>query len=439
MEFYYQDFWRMDWGLGNPNKTAALIATGMVAVWALAFFRRWGFWLALVLFVGLGACLVHTYSRGGMLALAAGLVPLLIFARRPWPKTRLIALGLAFWALIGLAVYWQAHERLTQGIAREDRSITNRLAIWSAAPAMMTDAPGGWGYGRAGQAYMQWYQPLDAAERYRTLVNSHLTWLVEFGWPLRWAYLFAWGAVLLLCWPGRATRWLAVPMGVWISFGIGATFSSVAESPWLWILPIISLLPVLGYRLWCVHWPRPRLWLAPAGAAAVACVALWVAGLATSAGVHGGSERVLLGSGAPATWVVIDETVVGQSYGKTLRRFLKSRAPGATAIGLVLPGSPLPAINGEQLILTGKISGAAPGDLGELMRAAGRVTLLSPRFFPQEVRLEPDQLRRVETIFGEFSQSPTTHSWKEHAQVRTLRGVGDYIPDWTNLILPPAT
>jgi len=33
----------MDWGLGSPNKTAALIAMLMVAVWGLAFirFRAW--------------------------------------------------------------------------------------------------------------------------------------------------------------------------------------------------------------------------------------------------------------------------------------------------------------------------------------------------------------------------------------------------------------
>jgi len=46
----------MDWGLGNPNKTAALIAMLMVAVWGLACFRKWGFWAALTLFTGLGIC-----------------------------------------------------------------------------------------------------------------------------------------------------------------------------------------------------------------------------------------------------------------------------------------------------------------------------------------------------------------------------------------------
>lgn len=44
----------MDWGLGNPNKTAALIACLMIGLWALAFIRKWGFWVALVGFTALG-------------------------------------------------------------------------------------------------------------------------------------------------------------------------------------------------------------------------------------------------------------------------------------------------------------------------------------------------------------------------------------------------
>jgi hypothetical protein len=40
-EIFFNGVWRMDWGLGNPNKTAAVIALLMIAVWALAYFRRW--------------------------------------------------------------------------------------------------------------------------------------------------------------------------------------------------------------------------------------------------------------------------------------------------------------------------------------------------------------------------------------------------------------
>jgi len=46
-DIHFQGIWRMDWGLGNPNTTAALISMLMITVWGLAFIRKgknhWGF------------------------------------------------------------------------------------------------------------------------------------------------------------------------------------------------------------------------------------------------------------------------------------------------------------------------------------------------------------------------------------------------------------
>ncbi|MCX6963190.1 MAG: O-antigen ligase family protein [Verrucomicrobia bacterium] len=165
-EIFFQGFWRMDWGLGNPNKTAALIAILMVAVWSLAYLRNRLFWVSLVLFSALGICLVHTFSRGGMVAAFCGLIPLLVCLRRPLPMKRIVGVVAAFWLIIGASIYLQAHERYGQGVVQEDRSISNRFVLWKAAPTMMVDAPGGWGFGQSGKAYMDWYQPLDRNESY---------------------------------------------------------------------------------------------------------------------------------------------------------------------------------------------------------------------------------------------------------------------------------
>lgn len=108
----------MDWGLGNPNKTAALIAMLMVAVCGFAYLKKWGFWLALVLFTGLGVCLVHTFSRGGILALAAGVSFIIWKLPRPWSRTGITAVVVAFWIMIGATVYLNAHQRFTQGIVK---------------------------------------------------------------------------------------------------------------------------------------------------------------------------------------------------------------------------------------------------------------------------------------------------------------------------------
>jgi hypothetical protein len=217
-------------GLGNPNKTAALIATLMIAVWALAYIRRWGFWLALGLFTVLGGCLVHTFSRGGMVAMAAGAAILLCYLPRPWKKARIFAVSLSIWVMVGYAFFLSAHERYVQSVGQTDESVTNRPDMWATAPAMMVDAPGGWGLGNSGSAYMNWYQTETRLESYRTLVSSHLTWLVELGWPLRFLYLAGWGAIFLLCWPTREQRWLAVPLGVWLAFGIAVAVDSTGTN-----------------------------------------------------------------------------------------------------------------------------------------------------------------------------------------------------------------
>src|ERR1700678_390926 len=109
MDFYYHGAWRMDWGFGNPNKTATLIACLMLAVWLVACIWRWGFWFALPVATALGWCLVQTYSRGGMLALLAGVAVLLAWTPRPWPRARTIAVMASLW-LVGLFILYAKAE-----------------------------------------------------------------------------------------------------------------------------------------------------------------------------------------------------------------------------------------------------------------------------------------------------------------------------------------
>lgn len=76
------------------------------------------------------------------------LIPVLWMAPRPWPWNRIAGIVAAVWVIIGFSVDLQAHERLGQGVVQEDRSISNPLELWKYAPAMMLDAPGGWGIGK---------------------------------------------------------------------------------------------------------------------------------------------------------------------------------------------------------------------------------------------------------------------------------------------------
>lgn len=427
----FQGFWRMDWGLGNPNKTAALIATLLVAVWAIAYLRKWGFWVALAPFVGLGICLIHTYSRGGLIAAFAGCGVLLLAAPRPWPMRRVIATGVAVAVMVAASVYLQAHERYGQGVASEDRSITNRLDLWKYAPAMMVGAPGGWGWGKSGEAFMQWYQPVDRFEEYRTLVSSHLTWLVEFGWGWRFLYVLGWLAVLLLCWPDGKARWRAVSLGVWVCFGVASVFSSVAESGWLWIAPGVMLLACVIARVARRDFPPGRAWVRCASAAMGICALFWVAGWQRSP-VHKRSDLVVIGPGAPEVWVLADAQVIGKTYGKTLRKFLEAGDGAGKTIGIATNARAVAGTKDCVLVVTGSRTAEELESLTAKANEASKVVLLSPRFFPQEFAVKAAKL---DTSFGEFSQSPTASAWEQAGNARRLPGVGDYFPAWPENVL----
>jgi hypothetical protein len=97
-----QGWGRMDWGFGNPNKTAALIVLLMLAVWVLPYARKWSFWISLFAFVALGICLVLTESRGGIVGLMVGGIFLVAWAPRPFPRAKTVAVFVASWFSISL-------------------------------------------------------------------------------------------------------------------------------------------------------------------------------------------------------------------------------------------------------------------------------------------------------------------------------------------------
>lgn len=339
----------MDWGLGNPNKTAALIACLLVLAHLVRYLpqKKWGLIAFSAVFLGLGICLIHTYSRGGMLAAVVG--QFAYWAARTGgrftlPGRRELVCGVAL--ALALAIYSalpqvNAASRYTQGVmpADEDRSIANRLRIWKDVPRMMVDAPRGWGVGNAGVSWMQWYQPVGTRYQYRTLVNSHLTWLVEFSWLGRFAYLFAWGLVFAIVF-GRSfgqeqikeRRSAGVATGLWASFAVSMFFSSVAESWVLWILPMGAL----AWMLFPVRALKPahsgggslRVDLAIMGAAAMTMLA--IAALIGNAvkpeiPVHYDGENVFLGERPPRSLLLQpDEQILGQHYGIHLRENLAS-------------------------------------------------------------------------------------------------------------------
>lgn len=228
----------------SPNKAAAFIAEIAIACIAIALCRRHWLRVAGLLLASISTfALVRTFSRGGVMALLSSAVviawPLRQFGLRSWKSAVLLAV-VATAAVSSLVFGFDS--RMAHGFSGEDKSATNRLVLWSAVPQMMHDAPCGWGLGNSGNAYMDWYQPLDRDERYRTLVNSHLTWMAETGWPGLVVWAVGWLALLhFACMTNKSTgRWIC--LAEWVCFFVAGIFSSVMESLWLWLIPVGLLL-----------------------------------------------------------------------------------------------------------------------------------------------------------------------------------------------------
>ena len=421
MEFFYGENLRLDWGLGNPNKTATLIACLLVCVHVIRYVipgKKWGLAVFFVVFLGLGICLIHTYSRGGLVAAAIGQLAFWIARYRGklrFPPKAEVFVGVV---LFGVLVIYSAlpqvnaASRYTQGIgpqSEEDLSVTNRLRIWKDAPRMMVDAPRGWGLGNAGVSWMQWYQPQETRYRYRTLVNSHLTWLVELGWIGRFFYVFGWGMAFAIIFARRfdekqhrpTRRSAGVVTGVWAAFAAGALFSSVAESLILWVLPVLGVVWMLvQYRL---HPLKQKKWSVLKGesllmsgiAAGILCVFVMV-GLSgeREISIRKSNGVVQIGAGEVANFLIRpDEQVLGRHYGMDIRRNLND----SWMVGDQIPKSGIP--DGiKRLVFSGanEMSSKNSGFEGEIV-------FLNPLNMVKE---NSGQSRRGRVILGTLRKDP---------------------------------
>jgi hypothetical protein len=427
--------WRMDWGFGNPNKTAALIALVMIAVWVFAYVRKRGFWIALPLFTGFGFCLILTQSRGGLVGMIASGLIVLAWAPRPFPLWRSLAVIITCVGLAVFALAMNAETRYAKGLSGKDRSIDNRLLIWEKVPSMIHDAPGGWGLGNSGDAYMQWYQPITRGEGYRTLVNSHLTWLTEFSWLERIAYVVSWATVLVLLWPSSDHRWFSIPFATWIALGICASFSSVAEAPLLWIIPALALACVLFVRLRKRVWPSLGLWLSGALVSTVILggILFWGAWLSSTVSVYSPHEGIVtLGSKLPKIWIVApNRSVLGEHYGHEVRRGFDAE-PSFQEMGLGVVSELKNAPQNQILVFSGQI----PPMFGAL--TASQIILINPAPASANNIQVLTGFTKVTVIVGEYSRNKAY--WSEQSRVhpniklQLVEGSEEYISHWMSEI-----
>ena len=266
--------WQGPWG--TPNIAAAFLATLLLVTcgFGAALHRTVGAMVrtkhsssvkrkALTIFQWLASCgiigamafgcffLVNTYSRGGWLGLAGGVLVLLFGIRNP----RFFPIALAVLFGIALALHPAGIDRAAStGAVAEDKSISNRLLVWQGALQMMAEHPlSGVGTGKFGEVFMRDYQLPTHTQTYSTAINDFLTVGTERG-------LFAvGGATALAVWlvvagfrvgrrHGNAVL-TACSASVFCGL-ILCSFSSVAfESNLIWLL-LTSAAVILAMLVW---------------------------------------------------------------------------------------------------------------------------------------------------------------------------------------------
>lgn len=451
MDYYFQEQVRWTLGFENPNKTGALVASCLPLLWLLykiagrigrSGLRRAAMWLASVALCGGWWVLFKTYSRGGIVAAACGFAYL---GWRSWrgpsgtPRGKAGALALAL-AVGALFFSTAAAERSTQWVGRREGSVENRYTLWQGGLRMIAAIPQGVGRGHSGEFYMQWFQPLDGATRYRTLVNSYLTFAAENGLlALAAASFFA-----LLIWlaprrnpPGSLAEEIACACrAALIAFAVAGFFSTTMEEGRLWIVPGIAAGSLLAMIAWQRSWPIPkRTSLAAATAAATLCGALWLAGWslgrADDLRVVRRGARVELhpaSSTAPAIHVLLDPEVLGRNFGKLMRRLALHRR------GPVVVSPSENAIPGGQIVVA--VGRAVDG---ATWPPARRLVLLAPAPIDAErARKILSSSRPALLLLPGFDEDGRAAFWQEMAdehragekpRCETLDGVGTQV-EW---------
>lgn len=420
--FFYNGMVRWQFGFDNPNKLAVVAAELVLVGLALACSaRRFARILGTALAVGSLYILLHTFSRGGIAALAVASVPLALAILRCMKSVRPLVKMSLLTVAVGvcvLSIQMGVVGRLVLGLSGDDRSVGNRLELWQATPRMIQDAPFGWGIGKSGEAYMQWYQPLDRKERYRTLVNSHLTWIVETGLVGGVIWLLGWGVVLSLGFiiGHRQGSWLC--WAEWVALFVAALFSSVCESWCLWIIPVMTLVCVLVSLRW--SFLRLALFWGIGLTGFLGCVASAAHVLRDEEGSPQIRKRdygIQIGRKNPLFWLVPDSKVLGgEMYPREIREFLIDHP--TVSFVIVQDARQIPD-DAEVVVVCGEAEDAG-------RRGRRKTIWLSPK--RMDLRLDAGQV----IIGGTLSSLPEI-SGKEENVIR-IEGAGDYIPNWMSLL-----
>ena len=452
IEYYYGDTLRWSFGFDNPNKAAVIFACALPLLWWLwrMAWRIGNVWLripALVVSAGLLAgawyCLIMTFSRGGLVAATMALAYLIgraMWVGRKqagrWHKSAVVWCSvLVIAGLLGAAVWNGLDSRSAEALGN-DASVGNRIELWGSALQMAAENPRGFGTEKSGEQYMQWYQPLDREQGYRTMVNSYLTFLVEQGWFWTIAVLAGFAVFWVWTKPAGDESFAPALHASILAFLVAAVFSTTMEEWRLWILPAAACVLLVGNAIWKKRSIERRRLAVVGGIGFAGCVALLGTGLVKSHsdplrrdfGEIGGFRTVTSvapkGAKTPSLGCVVDEAIVGDQYARRLREL----ALGA-GVRIVLGDG---ARQVERMLFMGSgVHSCASYPVGRLLLLAPESVLdeeiaaLAARNGPVTIMLpEIDEDGRVG-----FWEDVTEGARAERFQTSALSGVGNRV-DW---------
>jgi len=248
----------------NPNDAALFFTLAVIAVATVGFglvIRQSTFEkrssLALLALLALSALyleymLSRTFSRGGGLALTAGMLVLLLY---PTTRGRLYVCFL-------LASYWTITLFLPQGLERvisissiqSDLAIANRLTVWRGAFAIATDHPlTGVGFANLLDSYLNHYQPLDNQTiRYGPPIGDYFVIVASYGFFALSAYSLLLGALTSMAVTVSLKNrqfWILGLASALASFAIASTFRTYIKNP-LFLGILGSLMLVTIFSIW---------------------------------------------------------------------------------------------------------------------------------------------------------------------------------------------
>ncbi len=359
--YYFGDYLRWNLGQPNPNVAGALVALllAWLIPWQLGL--RAGTWRKKVIHAGVSLAafalwfvLLKTYSRRAFVAvfLSQGVCFLALFLSGR--QTRLIVLRRFLVSLLIVAALCVAtgfFARIAPAHLQNDGSVSARLTLWQGALALTADRPlSGWGAGRSGQAYMDWYQSLDDTRRYAGTVNSYLHMASERGLPVLAMALAAGFSFLFL---GHHTvRTLAArkqsggkPADTLCFYLVGAAMNSLGVFlvlnffSTLWVFPVlwygagVALLVIALAALRLAFVGRgdfnlfKKAFLRGTTLSVFACLLVFAAGVFTGRGsaLRYKDDCVVLGRGDQKIGVLCDKGVLGALPGKSVRALAREK------------------------------------------------------------------------------------------------------------------